>query len=690
MSALLDEVDQEIESRRKASEVAEQDVVANGNIVKSQEEEQPTVKVLGMEMTASCEGGKKWSRPDSPVLPSASPPSQEPVEPPQEIFLEGTLPAQSHLLVADAATEAQKPSSEEDPAIVLAGKMTLSVISLDSSENGTDESSNSGGRKQEERSSSNISEEFEKIEADINLQDQIDDIIGEAQNISTEVQKSEEFDLLQEIENDIKEITSKNIIAQLEHLGESIEIQNVEDQIIAQHLDNYLPISEIGREFLEKETFETVQQQLEKEIDENITESLAEEQLPEIQQVKAEENDVVESGIKEQENVKEIIQDEITAELTTDKIEEHAIENKISQQEVTRLEEEIKPAQKSLGDIIDESPVDINQEKEQVAVVEKEVAANEINAETEAQEKIQTITLEKEAAAEKQPENVISDHTVQNLAPTEDEIGNKEIAQLENKTSVVNHSEITSPGSAIQSNIIEEKKLIGEPQSEKVELPVSEELSELAEKEIVSEGKSSEILTGEQCSNIKQEPVVAQVAEAIKKVEENESAQEKIQQIESVQDIPAEEQETFNKLNEAISDLSSEFRRTEEEKPVERLVDNDESPIDLEDEEEEIEYEYEVSDDEAVDVDIGNVDRIGELADEQSVNRLNGDDQEQSKYVTTSSATLAENEISDDEDVEVEEIIEYVTDDEEEVDEVVQPGERNNVNHVNDRSNAHE
>lgn len=48
--------------------------------------------------------------------------------------MEGSLPPQSnHLLVADSATEAQKVSNEDDPAVVLAGKMTLSVISLDSS-----------------------------------------------------------------------------------------------------------------------------------------------------------------------------------------------------------------------------------------------------------------------------------------------------------------------------------------------------------------------------------------------------------------------------------------------------------------------------------------------------------------------------------------------------------------------------
>lgn len=60
--------------------------VLNGNAVKPQDDDQPTVKVLGMEMTASCEGGKKWSRPESPVLPTLPTPA-EPVSPPQVKFM---------------------------------------------------------------------------------------------------------------------------------------------------------------------------------------------------------------------------------------------------------------------------------------------------------------------------------------------------------------------------------------------------------------------------------------------------------------------------------------------------------------------------------------------------------------------------------------------------------------------------
>lgn len=108
--------------------------MANGNVSSGRaEQDHSSVKVLGMEMTASCEGGQKWTRPDSPVTPVPHP-APVPEEPPQEIYLEGALPAQSKLLVADSATETQKSEENSDPAVVLAGKMTLSVISLDSNE----------------------------------------------------------------------------------------------------------------------------------------------------------------------------------------------------------------------------------------------------------------------------------------------------------------------------------------------------------------------------------------------------------------------------------------------------------------------------------------------------------------------------------------------------------------------------
>ncbi|XP_066255452.1 calponin homology domain-containing protein DDB_G0272472 isoform X2 [Euwallacea similis] len=171
------------------------------------EEDQGSVTVLGMVTTASAESGKKWSRPDSPVLPHMQQTLKEPSPPPQQIFLDTPLPPQSQILVAEL--EAQK-DSEDDCPVVLAGKMTLSVISLDS-----EDSSSSGRREDEGRrtSSSNVSEEFEKINA-ADLEEQIEDIIEQGAAMAEDIEElsplektpleGEEDDVLQEIKTQLK------------------------------------------------------------------------------------------------------------------------------------------------------------------------------------------------------------------------------------------------------------------------------------------------------------------------------------------------------------------------------------------------------------------------------------------------------------------------------------------------------
>uniref|UniRef100_A0A6M2DZL8 Putative ric3 acetylcholine receptor chaperone isoform p n=1 Tax=Xenopsylla cheopis TaxID=163159 RepID=A0A6M2DZL8_XENCH len=58
---------------------------------------------------------------------------------PQSIFLEGTLPHQSQLLVAESETHTEtlpeQNDAPDDPPVILSGKMTLSVINLDNTEN---------------------------------------------------------------------------------------------------------------------------------------------------------------------------------------------------------------------------------------------------------------------------------------------------------------------------------------------------------------------------------------------------------------------------------------------------------------------------------------------------------------------------------------------------------------------------
>lgn len=51
--------------------------------------------------------------------------------PPKPIYLEGALPPQCELLVTDSETQAEKSEDDDDAPVVLSGKMTLSLISLD-------------------------------------------------------------------------------------------------------------------------------------------------------------------------------------------------------------------------------------------------------------------------------------------------------------------------------------------------------------------------------------------------------------------------------------------------------------------------------------------------------------------------------------------------------------------------------
>lgn len=87
------------------------------------------VQVVGMEMTESLEGGQKWSRPPTPVTPRSMTPTIPQPEP-QNIYLEGSLPSQSQLLVSQSEIEKLSQGSDESP-VILSGKVTLSLIGLD-------------------------------------------------------------------------------------------------------------------------------------------------------------------------------------------------------------------------------------------------------------------------------------------------------------------------------------------------------------------------------------------------------------------------------------------------------------------------------------------------------------------------------------------------------------------------------
>ncbi|XP_014208687.1 uncharacterized protein LOC106639504 isoform X7 [Copidosoma floridanum] len=93
--------------------------------------ETPTVRVVNMEMTASCEGGRR-SRPSTPILVPQCPTEDREKTPPISIYLEGALPSQCELLVTDSKTQEILEEDENvEVPVVLSGKMTLSLISLD-------------------------------------------------------------------------------------------------------------------------------------------------------------------------------------------------------------------------------------------------------------------------------------------------------------------------------------------------------------------------------------------------------------------------------------------------------------------------------------------------------------------------------------------------------------------------------
>jgi hypothetical protein len=130
-----------LQKSNSSSAAAAQKVDVSSELELFSDSGKPKVQVLGMEMTASCEGGQRWSRPSTPILAVSShsrsgTPIPPPTPEPQSIYLEGALPSQSQLLVSESETQAvavdpEDLTSDMDAPVILSGKMTLSLISLD-------------------------------------------------------------------------------------------------------------------------------------------------------------------------------------------------------------------------------------------------------------------------------------------------------------------------------------------------------------------------------------------------------------------------------------------------------------------------------------------------------------------------------------------------------------------------------
>ncbi|XP_065719350.2 uncharacterized protein RIC-3 isoform X6 [Drosophila suzukii] len=120
----------------------EQETAAKGGRKRRDLSAERELTVLGMELTASCEGGHKWTgRPPTPVFraPSEHSKLEENLPEPQAIYLEGALGHDSQILVADSQIKEEVYDSElngsaEEPAIILSSRMTLSLINLDANQ----------------------------------------------------------------------------------------------------------------------------------------------------------------------------------------------------------------------------------------------------------------------------------------------------------------------------------------------------------------------------------------------------------------------------------------------------------------------------------------------------------------------------------------------------------------------------
>ncbi|XP_076635751.1 RIC3 acetylcholine receptor chaperone isoform X3 [Colletes latitarsis] len=195
-------------------------------------ENSPTVKVMGMEMTASCEG--KGSRPTTPIIPISPSHVEREKTPPKPIYLEGALPPQCELLVTDSKTQAQKAEEDAEAPVVLSGKMTLSLISLDQNaaefgeENqevdGTEEEAQETedvNKDKEDKKQVEIGEYEEKVEAEI-------DESKDDEEISVEIDDSENYEA--EIEVGVEDEESEVEVSDNEDEESEVEVSDNEDE----------------------------------------------------------------------------------------------------------------------------------------------------------------------------------------------------------------------------------------------------------------------------------------------------------------------------------------------------------------------------------------------------------------------------------------------------------------------------
>ncbi|KAL0870147.1 hypothetical protein ABMA27_006300 [Loxostege sticticalis] len=125
---LLEEALKEDSSEKEDDEEEEGADEEEEGADEDEEQEKPSVKVVGMEITAHTVDGGEYRAPPAPAHPPASAPAPRAheAEEVKSIFLETQIPQQSRVLVAEFEDHAGAPAKHSP--MVVSGKMTLSLI----------------------------------------------------------------------------------------------------------------------------------------------------------------------------------------------------------------------------------------------------------------------------------------------------------------------------------------------------------------------------------------------------------------------------------------------------------------------------------------------------------------------------------------------------------------------------------
>ncbi|XP_043256622.1 uncharacterized protein LOC122399756 isoform X3 [Colletes gigas] len=281
-------------------------------------ENSPTVKVMGMEMTASCEG--KGSRPTTPIIPISPSHVEREKTPPKPIYLEGALPPQCELLVTDSKTQAQKAEEDAEAPVVLSGKMILSLISLDQ----------------------NAAEFEEENQEEVG---------------TVECRKEDET---QETEDVNKDHARKQVEAEMDESNkEEINVE-IDDR------KNYEAEIEVGVEDEESEVEVSDNEDEESEVD--VSDNEYEESDVEVSDNEAEESEVEVSDNEDEESEVEVSDNEAEeseVEVSDNEAEEYEVETEESEVEVSDNEYDKSKAEVNVIED-EESEVEVSEDEEEV------------------------------------------------------------------------------------------------------------------------------------------------------------------------------------------------------------------------------------------------------------------------------------------------------------------------------------